>query len=516
MNYNKLLKYTNKYNNLNRLKGGKDDTIKYSSLLVDSIQRTDCDEPSFIRVLKNEDTNKLVILLGERHSEILSPMSKNYKKGPTRLTSNQGIDYYFGQISKRISHARSNYDESNPFNKVLFLNELQPSLIALNGGRIFYYDDDDDEIPEHNIQKIHDEFDLEVKFFMDSLSYVDKKTEYITQKYSNTIKRAMDLRQVLNIGEGQLVIHLNTIRSIMGLIHRQQLETDFLPDVDFIDELKIQYKIISENVENAIENIKKYIIDDTEFLNDPQILKERNPPFVEEENKKFFGPTYNRRHPMFGRKFSEIFIHTRDLYTNVRELFIDAYDEYVRNPKILINPAFDHLSLEERNKLYFKTVENLFLPIVRIMDLYALEYLSLMPNNSTTVIYTGSAHSKFYFNELCILENYKLVEIERMEHYMFHPTIFDCQKTFPSFDSNIKQYNNFTKRLYTNYLTKSPDEKNRFLKNILLISDNYYSEIEYSLSFSKYLGKYENLIMNKDIDFLFNNDIADYITFFSN
>ena len=111
------------------------------------------------------------------------------------------------------------------------------------------------------------------------------------------------------------------------------------------------------------------------------------------------------------------------------------------------------------------------------MDLYTLEYISLMDNNTTTVVYAGSAHTRFLFNELVVLENYTILEVESKKYIKsdFYDNIGRCEKIFPSFDTNVEELNNNynnVKDLYNDKsgIVLSDEHKNNFINNMLLMT----------------------------------------------
>jgi len=361
-------------------------THNYSSLITDKIIYDNCEQPEFIRVLQHPVTKKIVILLGESHADL--ERSNRF----ARIDPNKGYDLILGQISKRISYAQDKPD--NVFHKVLLLNEQIPHNLLLGG------------------KKELDPSLLDQKYLTGSLRYIDDKFYYMSKKYKNVIARGVNIRNNLEI-----------------FIYIFRLKKD-------VDEDRITPDIIKE-VQLAISNIKKYIINDELYKNEGNI---GSPPFGDEENKQFFGNSYNRRPSIFPRRLSEIFISTKQLYANLRELFIEYIDKIDKIDKI-------------EDQIKFFLTETSVILVARIMDLYVLEYIHLMDNNTTTVLYAGSAHTRFLFNKLVVIDGYKILEIEKK--YNIYNNVFnikECQKVFPSFDTNLDnlnfKYNNITKLYY--------------------------------------------------------------------
>jgi hypothetical protein len=224
--------------------------------------------------------------------------------------------------------------------------------------------------------------------------------------------------------------------------------------------------------QDSMKNINKYIINDEPFINKKQPMP---PPYGDEQNKKFFGDSYNRKPLIFPRRLSEVFITTQKLYLILKELFIETVNEYNKNPNILTNPAFDYLSDDDRLELFYKNIAGLNILIARIMDLYTIEYINLMEDNTVTVVYTGSAHSRFLFNELIVFEDYKILEIEYINY--IHSYNSDesniCQRVFPSFDTNLDKLNSNYQNIKNMYNIETNDEyKKNFNKNMLLITNH--------------------------------------------
>ena len=437
-----------------KLKSNIDQPHKYFSLITDKIIYDNCEEPNFIRVLQHPISKKLIILLGESHveSDYRFTIKKfNYEHEFDRINTEKGIDYILGQISKRISNAKDNL--SDPFHKVLLLSEMQPTNILLGG-------------QSNNIllggieKKIKNELSpdlLEIKGTFGSLQYISSKFNRIFSKYKNVIYRAIDLRSTLDIDYCMVV-------TIDQIIYKYKM------DKDTNLSMKDLFININDLFINSMNNINKYIINDEQFMNMKPPVP---PPYGDEENKKFFGDSYTRKPQIFPRKLSEIFIHTQHLYSILRELFIETVNEYNKNPNILTNPSFDYLSDDDRIELFMKNINGLNILITRIMDLYILEYIHLMDNNTATVVYTGSAHSRFLFNELIVLEKYKILEMENTNYIYNSDERNICERVFPSFNTNLDKLNSNYDNIKNMYDNVEIDAyKKNFIKNMLLMTIN--------------------------------------------
>jgi len=93
-----------------------------------------------------------------------------------------------------------------------------------------------------------------------------------------------------------------------------------------------------------------------------------------------------------------------------------------------------------------------------------------MEDNTTTVVYTGTAHSRFLFNELIVFEDYEILEIENKMGIEKIGSPITCEKVFPSFNTNIDKLNYNYKNIKYMYEDEQDDNlKNTFIKNMLLI-----------------------------------------------
>ena len=260
---------------------------------------------------------------------------------------------------------------------------------------------------------------------------------------------------------------------------------------------------VNDLFQNSMTNINKYIINDEPYVNIKLLIP---PPYGDEENKKFFGNSYNRKPLIFPRKLSEVFITTQNLYLTLKKLFIETVNEYNKNPNILINSAFDYLSDDERLELFYKNIDGLNILITRIMDLYTIEYINLMEDNTVTVVYTGSAHSRFLFNELIVFEDYKILEIEHINYIRAYNSdeLNICERVFPSFDTNLDKLNSNYQNIKNMYNIETNDEyKQNFIKNMLLITINtqypVISNIELQLGYwEDTMALYPSVLFTKD------------------
>jgi len=438
MNNNKIsiLDYKNKSNKyFHKLKGGVDHTHKYFSLITDKIIYDNCEQPDFIRVLQHPISKKIIILLGETHSV------SNYRVTKKRLDDNifdrinpeKGVDFILGQISKRINNAKDNL--SNPFHKVLLLYEMNPDNILLGGG-----------------EELNPEPDLLEEYKQsNSLKYISSKFYKIFSKYKNVLKNAVDIRTTLGFDYCYDIL----IQQIIPMIKEDN------PDLSHKD----IFSKINDLFQISLNNIKNYIIQDQQIIN-----KNFNLPFGSVENKKFFGQSYTRKAEFYPRRLSEVFITTQKLYLKLKELFIEVFNEYNKNPNILINSAFDYLNNDDRLNLFYTNIFGFRPLITRIMDLYIIEYINLMEDNTTTVVYTGTAHSRFLFNELIVFEDYEILEIENKMGIEKIGSPITCEKVFPSFNTNIDKLNYNYKNIKYMYEDEQDDNlKNTFIKNMLLI-----------------------------------------------
>ncbi len=501
---NKSIKYYYK------LKGGVDHTTKYFSLITDKIIRDKCDQPKFIRVLQHPTTKKIIILLGEKHEDNLYHKSKrkDYENYYDRLDPNKGIDLILGQISKRISNAQIKEEEGydrvhkvlgsailgqmnkahipatskevnednkdNPFHKVLLLIERSPMQILLGG----------------NKKELAKDLFLEES---NSLEYVADRFRLIEMRYKNVLNKAVDIRDTLDIIYGM---------SEANILLYNRLKKDSSLTIDDI------YVKLNTKFQTSISNINTYIINDQEYIN-INAVKYSLPPFADEMNKEFFGDTYTKKPAALPRKLSEVFVTTKDLYTNLRELFIEFMAKHTgENKDILINPIFNHLSEQDKLELFFNHTSELNVILCRVMDLYVLEYINLMPNNSTTVLYAGATHTRFLFNELNTFDGYKTIEIEDESYIMnsVYPDKYNtCERVFPSFNTNLDELNTKYINIKNIFDTKSPDEQSKFIKNMLTM--DYTSNLPVVPNLELKLGIWEDIISNNP-NFLFETDYS--------
>ena len=115
----------------------------------------------------------------------------------------------------------------------------------------------------------------------------------------------------------------------------------------------------------------------------------------------------------------------------------------------------------------------------------------------TTVVYSGSAHSRFLFNELIVLEDYKIIEIENIKHILNtnYENVKRCEKVFPSFDTNIEELNNNynkIKKMYDNEEIK--DLKDNFIYNMLLMTSHRNIPVIPNIELT--FGYWEDIMVN--------------------
>lgn len=421
----------NKYSyKLKQLAGG---------IITDNVINDHCEEPNYIRVLQHPVTNKLIIILGEKHkSHDFRFTNKQYEHRADRIDPNKGIDLIMGQISKRISMAQGKLDD--PFHKVLFLIEDEPLQILLGGA-----------LPSLSPDLLEDVDNIGM------LYYVADKFNFIRNKYKNTLLRNIDIRKILDINGGMYVGLRQHVK-----IFRE--ENPAIPSADLCSEIHYIFN-------NALNNIFKYVYTNQPFKNQPV---DYTPPFAEEVNKTFFGETYTRQPSIFPRRLSEVFLHTSNIYTVLHELFITCVDELLKNDptgsSILFERKYDHLSANDRLNLFYDTIKNLNPLVGRIMDLYILEHIHLMDNNTTTIIYTGAAHSEFIYYELLLCEGYQLKEMETIQ---YSEGDLECNRMFPSDKINIQELNTKYNSIKSMYDTDSDYRKKIFIKNLILFNKDW-------------------------------------------
>jgi hypothetical protein len=442
----KYLKYKQKYLTIKNQIG--------NGILGDDVVRTPCVQPVNIRVIKNEEKNKIIILLGEFHTKMKTTIRKmNDKYLVERQNPKLGYDRFLGAISKNISIALKNKDgthTNDPFRKTLFLIESEPSSILLGGKKELESD-----------LFIHSEIDQEIGI------YLHNRIEQMEDKYKpNMIKRSYDLRQVIEF------------HFIMSAMINYSINEE-------MDPIKIQ-----QNIDESINNIKKYIINDEE-LTFPLPHYKRNNINIDlqnsleafNSNKTFFGSTYTRKSPREPKRLSEIYINTHIDYKYLKDMIIEEIDLIKKHPKIFINPAFNHLSIDEKYNMYCSLYTTLQDLICRLMDLYGLEYVSEMPNNSATVIISGAAHTNYLFSRLCIFDNYKLVESEMVKHLEKNIggyPLYECLLDYPfTIKDELDEFNRIIKNTQKDLSSATPERKKYFYENILS-SFPYYTYINNS------------------------------------
>jgi hypothetical protein len=430
MNYKeKYIKYKSKYLDLKKQLG--------SGILDNPITKSDCVSPEFVRVIKNEDDNKLVILLGESHKKVdlyQSVINNNNKNIiiTRRNNKDMGYDKYIGLISKKLSIAKANKDGTHgddPFQKVLYLMEFAPNLVLLGGKKEL----------EPDLFEIKHEKVLE-------LGYVYDRLQQISDKYKpNMLVRNYDIRARFDMVY------------VMPDVIIQAIEEN-------IDNLTLQ-----KGIDHALEMIEKYIINDEVI--DPPSLEIFEPGFeskINTENRQFFTETYNRPSFTTHKRFTTIFRNNIEIFNHLKNILKEEIKDIKTNPKIFTDPSFNDLDIYGKFKIYNDRYANLNDLVSRIMDLYGLEYIHEMPKNSTTVIISGSSHTNYIFSHLCLLNNYKLLESEKKYNNRIDANLYNCVYYYPyENDDEINQFNQIIKETRDELLSTNPDRKKKFYENML-------------------------------------------------
>lgn len=423
----KYLKYKSKYLNLKNQIG--------SGILGDAYTRYDCESPINIRLIKNTDQNKQVILLGEDHADVDIEFGET---GVKRIDPKKGYDRYIGIISKYLNIAKTNKDGTHgndPFQKVLFLIEMPPNFIILGGQRY--------KKINKNLKKIDTNI-FEIKDNNSELLYLTERITQLKDKYNPNMKiRKYDIRESMQLA------------NIMPQAVRDMIK-------EGLNENEIQ-----DLIDQCILDIEKYVLND-EILDlpfEPHPFLEKD---VNDENKEFFGATFRRKSFCEPKKFSEIFRNNLPTYNYLKNYIRTELTRLKALPKAFTNPAKAHLSIDAKFRKYqeeYDLIENL---ICRIMDLYGLEYIHEMPNNSTTVVISGYLHTNYIFTHLCLMNKYKLIESEKIYKNRIGPNDYDCSYFFP-FEGRdeINEFNNIMSQTKINVDGTNRYRKQYFFENML-------------------------------------------------
>jgi len=402
------------------------------SSITDNIINDNCESPQFIRVLRHPITQKMIILLGETHSRFEATRLKEHPERFKRIDSKKGADLILGQISKRISNAHDKPE--NPFHKVLLLLEKKPDEKFFGGA----------------------DLKIETGF----IDYISSKFSFIQSKYNNILYKNVDIRKSLPI----------SIRSLYDLIDNitEKYDVEYSDEEEPYVELPLDLSNLNGGAEVGLDNSekdRKYINDINDFFINNiltiinKYIFDDEPfryPLNNDQNKDFFGIEYEPT------RLSEVCIKTKELYNHLKQLIKNELD---REPiDQLTNPELDHLDFIERVGSFQLRLMNLLQLTARLMDLYILEYIHLMPNNTTTVIYSGALHSRFLFNELIILDGYDIVDLENKNYTIDNI----CNRTFPMNPEaviEINKYYNDARNLYNKKV-----DKTKFINNLLLLA----------------------------------------------
>ena len=435
---NKYLKYKEKYLNLKNQTG--------SGILYDKITDDDCSPPQKIRIIQNHKSNKIVILLGEAHESIEASTIKLDKGGTIlrRQDPKKGYDKYLGLITKKISLAKQNIGgrhKFDPFQKVLFLTEIPPPIISLGGGK----KELSDTLFSSNDEKIW------------KLNYINQRINQMKPKYyPNVLYRPIDIR------------HLLEIQYVMPSYIDQMYEK--LKDKSD-DEIN---NIIQHYIDYGFTNIQKYIKNNKIFEQSSAISYfQKVYPDLDSINKKDFGDNFdklNQRSKIDSpKKLNDIFINTRVEYNYLKEILVNKIKIINEKDglKIFTNEKFKEFTIKQKLDIYYELCKDLDSLIARIMDFYGLEYIYEMPDNSTTVIIGGAAHTDFIFSRLCIIDDYNLIESEKP--FSSEDDLSDCKIYFPiTSPREIGEFNDIIKRVRERLLIASPIEKSNFFNNLIL------------------------------------------------
>jgi hypothetical protein len=161
--------------------------------------------------------------------------------------------------------------------------------------------------------------------------------------------------------------------------------------------------------------------------------------------------------------------------------------------KIFTNEKYKEFTSKQKLDIYYELCKDLDSLIARIMDFYGLEYIYEMPDNSTTVIIGGAAHTDFIFSRLCIIDEYNLIESEK---------IMNCKIYFPITNPiDIEEFNDIIKRVRERLLIASPIEKNIFFYNLFIQNINYSLKNSFKTLITTYGAFYYYLKLNINIVF---------------
>lgn len=416
--YHKYLKYKHKYLELKGGGGGFFD--------VDTFELRA--QPESFVILYNEALNKNIIIMGESH--LLLQYKYTYE-GDSELKIEKlrenGYFKYLGLISKKINMAKN--IEGDPFKKVLFLIEKDIDKLLLGGKREF----DPEIFEKYNMTMT--EYDI---------LYADYLINGIIKRYPGHKNLGFDLRKMMGI----------------KILTPNLLLNELTSDINF--------KKTQENIDSALSNIKKYVIDDLPInsLDIDPILDDgffvRNP--------------LRKAHPE-PKKLSEIFIKTTEEYGYLKTLIQEEFEKIRVSPKYLVDSKFNYMDQGDRANEAYRIYETIGNYVLRLVDLYGLEYLAEMPNNSTTVYVCGYLHAYYLMNILCIKYGYKLKE----SNYLMERGI----SRYPYLlKIDYKEFNDIMHLTKQQFDSSLPENKKIFYKN-LFRCDTFYKSYEDSLILNK-------------------------------
>jgi hypothetical protein len=459
--YNKYLKYKNKYLSLKNQLG--------SGILVkDGEELHFNDEPQFVTVLHNKELNKKVIIFGESHKHPKFKINLKDVSGKEYATFEKDkynpYTKYIGLISRKINMAK---EVNNPFQKVLFLLEEKPYTLQL-GGEDKFDPTLFDELPNFVDESLIEE--------APNLEYVYGLVLKLMDRYPGKVDiRSIDIRKTLNLDH---IVHAFIIRKTQ-------------------DPEKYTFEKIQEEMDESIANIEKYIINDEPIP--PVEIPKDSPPY---ELPKFLNRNPIRKKYTENKRLSEIFINTTEEYKHLKQFITEQVDIIKSFPKYLIDKT-----LEREDKI-MKTVDLVY-PLTnyisRIMDLYGIEYLSEMPNDSTSVYACGLNHAVFIMNNLCINYGYVIEESsDRNANWEYNEEIQSLilKSKYPyKYEDDYDMLNYYMNKTTDKLSKASTDNKIFFYKNLFTGLIQYENPPDIFVKLGGWFTAYQ--IMN--LDFLFTN-----------
>jgi len=433
----KYYKYKQKYLNLQNKY-----SIKSNFILDDNSNIFQGTIPDSIRILKDIDKNKIVILLGERHDNV-----ELYNN--TRIDPKKGYDKFIGHIFKNMNLAIKNKDglhNNDPFKKVLFLTETNPTAIFLGGGK-------KELAPDLFVDKI----------VRNSLEYVRGHLEKNKDKYKdNMLIIDADIRKNLQIDD------------VMPTTLQQKIERNL-----------IMPSQIQHIIDFAIFNIKHYIFENNNIRYSDLPFEDIKSEEIAKIYKFFTGNDtvkniQNRQAYDRSKNLQNIFIKTGVEFAYFKNLLKEEIDILEKHPKIFTNEKYNHLNLIEKLKIYEDLCPRMNTLVARITDFLILEYIEEMQDCSTTVVIAGEAHTNFLFKHLCLIDNYELIETEKTifvkvpntNYYKPDLHIFPYDNT-----SEINEFNLLIKMIrdeIKNFNSLNDINKKYFYNNLLTLDSYYY------------------------------------------